>query len=113
MLNTTTNKDKNTTISESGDIDNLSDSQKMLAQQKPLNKKKKIPNGIKIFALAFLMYILAALPIIIEHGGLFFYYGDYNVQQVPFYILAHRAVRSGSFSWNWNLDLGGPLIGDL
>lgn len=113
MLNTTTNKDKSTTISESGDIDNLSDSQRILAQQKPLTFWKKIPNGIKIFALAFLMYILAALPIIIEHGGLFFYYGDYNVQQVPFYILAHRAVRSGSFSWNWNLDLGGTLIGDL
>ncbi|MBR0172414.1 MAG: 3-isopropylmalate dehydratase large subunit [Lachnospiraceae bacterium] len=59
------------------------------------------------------MYVLAVLPILIIHKGLFFYYGDYNVQQVPFYILAHRAVREGSFFWNWNLDLGGPLIGDL
>lgn len=79
-----------------------------------INEKRIIiPRGILVFMLAFLMYVIAALPIIIEHGGLFFYYGDYNVQQVPFYILAHRAVRNGQFLWNWNLDLGGSLIGDL
>lgn len=72
-----------------------------------------IPKGIRLFLMGFLMYVIAALPILIRHGGLFFYYGDYNVQQVPFYILAHRAVRSGHFLWNWNLDLGGSLIGDL
>ncbi len=66
-----------------------------------------------LFLLGFLMYVLAALPILIENKGLFFYYGDYNVQQVPFYILAHRAVRNGNLFWNWNLDLGGTLIGDL
>ena len=77
------------------------------------NEGRKIPKGIQLFIMGFLMYVIAALPIIIRHGGLFFYYGDYNVQQVPFYILAHRAVRSGQFFWNWNLDLGGSLIGDL
>ena len=63
--------------------------------------------------LAGVLYVLAALPVIIIHKGLFFYYGDYNVQQVPFYMLAHRAVRNGQFFWNFGLDLGGPLIGDL
>lgn len=66
-----------------------------------------------MFFLGFAMYVIAALYVIIKHGGLFFYYGDYNVQQVPFYILAHRAVRNGQFFWNWNLDLGGDLIADL
>ena len=77
------------------------------------NLLKRIPITIRQFVLAGLMYLLAALPILIIHKGLFFYYGDYNVQQVPFYILAHRAIRSGSLFWNFGLDLGGPLIGDL
>ena len=49
----------------------------------------------------------------IYHGGIFFYYGDYNVQQVPFYILAHRAVRSGRFFWNPYIDLGSSMGGSM
>ena len=45
-----------------------------------------------VFCSAFLMYLIALLPIFVKRGLPFFYYGDYNVQQVPFYILAHRAV---------------------
>ena len=78
-----------------------------------LKKVNRIPAPLQMFALGFLMYVICVLPILIMHGGLFFYYGDYNVQQVPFYILAHRAIRGGNFLWNWGLDLGGPLIGDL
>ncbi|MCR4764142.1 MAG: YfhO family protein [Lachnospiraceae bacterium] len=65
------------------------------------------------FSLGFILYFLCVLPIILHHGGMFFYYGDYNVQQVPFYLLAHRAVREGRLFWNWNLDLGGSMIGDF
>ncbi|MBR0090989.1 MAG: YfhO family protein [Lachnospiraceae bacterium] len=78
-----------------------------------LKKINRIPVPAQMFLLAFLMYVICVLPVLIMHGGLFFYYGDYNVQQVPFYILAHRAVRSGAFFWHWGLDLGGSLIGDL
>ncbi len=60
-----------------------------------------------------LLYLAAVLPFLIYHGGIFFYYGDYNVQQVPFYILAHRAVRSGRFFWNPYIDLGGNMGGSL
>ncbi len=66
-----------------------------------------------MFTSSFVMYILAVLPIFIKRGLPFFYYGDYNIQQVPFYILAHRAVRSGEFFWNWNVDLGGTMFGDF
>ncbi len=64
-----------------------------------------------MFMSSFLMYILAILPVLIKRGLPFFYYGDYNVQQVPFYILAHRAVRNGEFFWNWNVDLGASMSG--
>ena len=68
---------------------------------------------IVMFGSSFVMYLLALLPIFIKRGLPFFYYGDYNVQQIPFYILAHRAVRNGDFLWNWYVDLGGTMSGDF
>lgn len=65
-----------------------------------MSEKKKYYTPVVMFLSAFLMYVLAILPILISRGLPFFYYGDYNVQQVPFYIAAHRAVRSGEFFWN-------------
>ncbi len=67
----------------------------------------------KVFLGGALLYFLAVLPFLIYHGGIFFYYGDYNVQQVPFYILAHRAVRSGNFFWSFKVDLGSPMAGSF
>ncbi len=74
---------------------------------------KSYYNPLFMLLSSFLMYVLAILPILVKRGLPFFYYGDYNVQQVPFYILAHRAVRSGEFFWNWNVDLGGSMAGDF
>ncbi|MBR0164041.1 MAG: YfhO family protein [Lachnospiraceae bacterium] len=72
-----------------------------------------LPGPLVLFVLAFCMYLLAVLPVLIMHKGLFFYYGDYNVQQVPFYILAHRLIRSGRFFYTLQLDLGGTVAGDF
>nr|WP_297768720.1 YfhO family protein [uncultured Butyrivibrio sp.] len=77
------------------------------------NKENKVYAPVIMFASAFLMYVLAALPIFIGRGLPFFYYGDYNVQQIPFYLAAHRAVENGEFFWNWNIDLGGSMAGDF
>ena len=76
-------------------------------------KRSDILQYILLFAGGALLYLAAVLPFLIYHGGIFFYYGDYNVQQVPFYILAHRAVRSGRFFWNPYIDLGGNMGGSL
>ena len=66
---------------------------------------KSYYNPLFMLLSSFLMYVLAILPILVKRGLPFFYYGDYNVQQIPFYILAHRAVRSGEFFWNWNVSV--------
>lgn len=79
----------------------------------PGGRWRRFPAPLMMFLTGFLIYVIAVLPILVINHGLFFLYGDYNVQQVPFYMLAHRAVRNGEFFWNWNLDLGGTLIGDL
>lgn len=63
------------------------------------------------FLLALGIAAIFFLPFIIFDGGYFIYYGDFNVQQIPFYKLAHEAVRSGDLFWNWYTDLGVNFIG--
>lgn len=74
---------------------------------------KKFGKYGRAFVLGFLMYVLSVLPYLITRGLPFFLYGDYNVQQIPFYMLAHRAIRNGELLWNWNVDLGGSLLGSF
>ena len=43
------------------------------------------------------IFVAAAffIPYIVYGEGYFLFYGDFNVQQVPFYQRAHELVRSG------------------
>ena len=63
------------------------------------------------FAIALLTACLIFIPVMIWDKGYFFFFGDFNVQQIPFYKLAHEAVRSGDIFWNWYTDLGANFIG--
>ena len=58
-------------------------------------------------AVSFLLFI----PFILYDNGYFLFYGDFNVQQVPFYQMCHDAVRSGNIFWSWTTDLGANFIG--
>ncbi len=64
---------------------------------------------------AFLWGILLAavlvVPVMISDRGYFLYYGDFNVQQIPFYRLAHDSIRSGVTGWSHITDLGANFIG--
>ena len=64
---------------------------------------------------AFLLGVVVAaaffIPYIILDAGYFLFYGDFNVQQVPFYQLAHNAIRSGNIGWSSVTDLGANFIG--
>ncbi len=66
---------------------------------------------LTVFLMGFLISCVIFLPFVIEDGGIFLYYGDYNVQQIPFYQLAHDAVQSWDIGWNWLTDLGANFIG--
>ena len=74
-------------------------------------KCRSLPLPAQAFLSAFLIASLIFVPFIIYDRGYFIYYGDFNVQQIPFYMLAHDAVRSGNIFWNWNTDLGANFIG--
>ena len=52
---------------------------------------------LKVFWGGVLIYLLAVLPFLVYRRGLFFYYGDYNVQQVPFLIYAY--LWGSPFFW--------------
>ncbi|MCL2883975.1 MAG: YfhO family protein, partial [Oscillospiraceae bacterium] len=63
------------------------------------------------FLFALLVASILFVPFIIYGHGYFLYYGDFNVQQIPFYQMAHDAVRSGNLWWSWTTDLGANFIG--
>lgn len=66
--------------------------------------------GFRAFCLGFLIALCFFLPYLIFDKGYFLFYGDFNVQQIPFYQTVHDAVRNGDL-WSWNTDLGANLIG--
>ena len=66
---------------------------------------------LKAFLLGLGLSFLVFIPYIIRDGGRFLFYGDFNVQQVPFYRLAHDAVVSGNMGWSHLTDLGANFIG--
>lgn len=78
---------------------------------KPVRLGKVKSPYLKVFLIALFTALSFLLPYIIIDNGLFLFFGDYCVQQVPFYSLAHDAIRSGNIWWNWNTDLGANFIG--
>jgi len=74
----------------------------------PEKKKEKY---IQAFFIVFAACVICFLPLVIAGGGRFFYYGDYNKQQIVFYTRLHDMVRSGSLSaWDTLADLGSDTV---
>ena len=72
--------------------------------------RRKLPGWLLAFGIALLAAGIMFLPFIIYEKGNFFFFGDFNVQQIPFYRMAHDAVRSGEVLWNSYTDLGANFI---
>ena len=70
-------------------------------------KEKYLATFLTALAVAAAFFV----PFIIMGEGYFIFYGDFNVQQIPFYQECHAAVKSGGFFWNWHTDLGANFIG--
>ena len=73
---------------------------------KPIKEMKT-----KTFLLALAIATAFFLPYIILGHGYFIFYGDFNVQQIPFYQMCHRMINEGNIFWNWETDLGVNFIG--
>ncbi len=70
-------------------------------------KEKKLST----FLIALLSATIIFLPFIIMSKGYFIFFGDFNVQQIPFYQMCHQMVKTGNIKWNWLTDLGSDFIG--
>ena len=66
---------------------------------------------IQVFALGYFAAMLSFAVLLIRGDGIFTLGNDFNKQQIPFHMLANRAVKSGNIGWNWSIDLGSSFIG--
>ncbi|MBQ7059409.1 MAG: YfhO family protein [Firmicutes bacterium] len=68
-----------------------------------------------LYLKTFLITLAAAcaifLPAMIIDQGYFLFVGDFNSQQIPFYMISHDAIRAGEWGWNWYTDLGANFVG--
>lgn len=58
------------------------------------------------FVLPFLTAFFIFLPYLVIGKGFFTYCGDFNSQQIPFYLYCHDYLQSGGGSFSWTTDLG-------
>lgn len=79
----------------------------MIDIRKVMNKKMHWVT----FILAAVCAIATVGLVVYRNGGIFTYYGDYNCQQICFYMHAHELVKSGQIGWDWVTDLGVNFIG--
>ncbi len=66
---------------------------------------------LSTFVIALITAAALFVPYIILGEGYFIFYGDFNVQQIPFYSQCHKAIREGNIFWSWTTDLGANFIG--
>lgn len=76
-----------------------------------MKTKNEFIKYVHIFITAFLIIGISFIPSLIFTKGIWIYYGDFNVQQIPFYYHVHEAVRNGNFLYDWSTDLGGSFVG--
>ena len=74
-----------------------------------LNEKKEM--RLITFILGLFTAAAFFVPFIVNDNGYFIFFGDFNVQQIPFYQYCHQMVRSGQFyGWDFGTDLGANFI---
>ena len=66
---------------------------------------------LSTFIIALITAAVLFVPHMIMSEGYFTFYGDFNVQQIPFYQQCHKAIREGNIFWSWTTDLGANFIG--
>lgn len=72
---------------------------------------KRRPYALFAFLWALILSVVIIAPIMVRDHGYFLYYGDFNVQEIPFYQLAHDSILSGNTGWSHLTDLGANFVG--
>ncbi len=80
------------------------------SEEKTLVKRKEM--RLMTFLLGLVTAAAFFVPFIVSGKGYFIFFGDFNVQQIPFYQHCHEMIRSGGLAgWDWQTDLGANFIG--
>lgn len=74
-------------------------------------QKNNRPYALYAFLWALILAAFIVTPIMIRDHGYFLHYGDFNVQQIPFYQLAHDSILKGETGWSHLTDLGANFVG--
>ena len=75
------------------------------------HERKKQNYALKAFLWGVIISAVFIVPSMIIDKGMFIYYGDYNVQVLPFYQLMSDSIKHGELGWNWYTDLGTAFVG--
>ena len=81
------------------------------SEAKLTNLKPQKEKGLFTFLVALGVAAAFFVPYMVLSEGYFTFYGDFNVQMIPFYQEVHQAVHEGNIFWNHNTDLGANFIG--
>ena len=80
------------------------------AKKKTLLREQK-NLAFSTFLITFFMAAALFVPYMIADNGYFLFYGDFNVQQIPFYQHCHALIKSGNVGWDFGTDLGVNFVG--
>ena len=83
----------------------------MIFSKEKLTLKPQKSKALSTFLIALLMAAALFVPYMLTDKGYFLFFGDFNVQQIPFYQHCHELIRSGSIGWDFTTDLGSNFIG--
>ncbi len=83
----------------------------VFSELKQASLKPKKEKALSTFLCALFTAACLFVPYMIISEGYFTLYGDFNVQQIPFYQKCHEMIRSGNIYWDFGTDLGAGFIG--
>jgi hypothetical protein len=72
-------------------------------------EKQTVKGARTAFLWTLALAAAVFVPFMIYNKGYMLFFGDFNVQQIPFYKLAHEAVRSGEIFWKLENRSGGQF----
>lgn len=83
----------------------------LFSESRAIQLRPQKEKRLSTFFIALLTAAAFFVPYMLMSEGYFIFYGDFNVQQIPFYQACHAAIKSGNIGWSTVTDIGANFIG--
>ena len=83
----------------------------LFSESRAVTLRPQKEKRLSTFFIALLTAAVFFVPYMLLSEGYFTFFGDFNVQQIPFYKTCHAAIKSGNIGWSTLTDLGANFIG--